>query len=89
MPWSGSIRADEARHAAQIWLTLAPSPLEAKFLTPAEREWVHRQVLANKVPPCPRPADHLLACWSYSAFIHEPCDHDAASSDEEIDNDQT
>lgn len=32
-----------------VWLTLAPAPLEASFLTQPEREYVHQRVKANKV----------------------------------------
>lgn len=31
-----------------VWVTLAPAPLEASFLTQPEREYVHQRVKANK-----------------------------------------
>lgn len=36
----------------QIWLTLAPSPLGAKFLSAAEQDAVHQQVKSNRVRLC-------------------------------------
>lgn len=43
---------------AGIWmyLTLAPAPLDASFLTAAERDFVHQRVKSNKVICVRRPA---------------------------------
>ena len=35
-----------------VWATLAPSPLEAGFLTQPEREYVHQRVKSHKVCAC-------------------------------------
>jgi hypothetical protein len=32
-----------------VWATLAPTPLEASFLTQPEREYVHQRVKSHKV----------------------------------------
>ena len=32
-----------------VWLALAPSPLEAQYLTQPEREWVHQRIKDNKI----------------------------------------
>ncbi len=32
-----------------VWATLAPTPLEASFLTEPEREYVHQRVKSHKV----------------------------------------
>lgn len=37
--------------SVQIWLTLAPTPLGAKFLSAAEQDAVHQQVKSNRVRP--------------------------------------
>lgn len=34
---------------AWVWATLAPTPLEAGFLTQPEREYVHQGVKSHKV----------------------------------------
>ncbi len=51
-----------------VWLTLAPAPLEAKFLSPSERDWVHQRVKSHKVClPCSTPAHDACGtvCWPW------------------------
>lgn len=49
-----------------VWFTLAPAPLEARFLTPSEREWVHQHVKSHKarlVPVWRIEGDKLQCPW--------------------------